>query len=363
MMLNEEQILSNKFVFVSYSHKDIERVKQDMEALLSRGVRVWYDEHMRLGDRWTEVAARTIQHENCVGVLFYNSPDSFVSAAVQREQRMAAERCSKENFRIWAVHLGAKPTAEIIKAATMLTPDFESYMEIMDFQRKLFSSECLCILSSDSADTVGRIYVEIAEPYNIVDNENNFLDVAKKSGHVSRAKNEITFGRYISSLYYGPEQPNGTENQRFGTLMPLIQLDGKRYNTKDLTWELLYVKDGRAIMLCTQILAQMTFDEGKNFLEDIFPSLAFTESDNETDRIIVRYMNLEDVEQAQNANNESALKLSAVGEFKHWWIDEQGMTEYWKQTYSDDCAYTRGFNSFFKKGVRPVIEISTKYFK
>lgn len=363
MILNEEQILSNKFVFVSYSHEDSEILKEDMEALMSRGVRVWYDEHMRLGDRWTDVAERVIQHENCVGVLFYNSPNSFISAAVQREQKMAKERLLKGGFRIWSVNIDSMSTENIIREATLLTSNFTEYMSAMTLQVELFNSEYLCIMRLDSANAVERIYSEIAEPYNIVDNENNFMKSVKKSGYLTTTKNEITIGRYISSPYYGPEQPNDTENQRFGSLIPLIQLDGKRYNTRDLTWQLMYVKDGRAIMLCTYIVGQMTFEEGKKFLAQEFSRLAFTDSDNVHGKIVARYMTDYDVSQANEANNSAVLKLDATNGVKHWWINEDGMTEYWKKTYSDDCEYKKGFNMFFKKGVRPVIELPVKFFK
>ena len=245
----------------------------------------------------------------------------------------------------------------------MVTPNFAEYMLAMPLQADLFNSAYLCIMRFDSASTVERIYNEIAEPYNIVDNENNFMRSVKKSGRLTQTKNEITLGRYISSPYYGPEQPDSAENQRFGSLIPLIQLDGKRYNTKELTWQLMYVKDGRAIMLCTHILGQMTFGVGKAFLNKEFTGIAFTESDNVHGNIVARYMTDDDVIQTKAANNIDALKLDATNGIKHWWVNEDGMTEYWKKTYSDDCEYKKGFNMFFKKGIRPVIELPVKLFK
>ncbi len=105
MSLNEDKILSGKFVFVSYSHKDQSAVKADMSALLDLGVRVWFDENMRLGDNWSQIAKSKITHEKCVGVIFYNSANSFVSSAVQLEQELTMSRVKEGNFRYWSVNI------------------------------------------------------------------------------------------------------------------------------------------------------------------------------------------------------------------------------------------------------------------
>ncbi len=362
MSLNEEKILSGKFIFISYSHKDGDAVREDMTALLELGVRVWYDHNMRLGDNWQQIAERVITHENCVGVLFYNSPNSFISDAVQKEQRLTHERCERDGIKTWSVHLNGAPTADIcIKALGMMADVHKYFNEAMPLQQKMFGEQILCIMREDSASTVKRIYDEIAEPYHLVDNEDSFLDEAQRNNIASKSDDTITLGKYVSAEYFGPERPASAKDQRFGIGRNLIQLGGVRYMTKDLQWKLMYVKDGTAVLLCTVILDKMTFDEGALFLSETFPIVAFIESDfASVEGMRVRYMTAEDAERCSDAKKTSALKLSVVPDHKHWWIDAAGLTEHWKKTYSDDFRYDRGFSVLVKKGIRPVLEIPLK---
>lgn len=365
MVLNEERILSDKFIFISYSHKDSIAVKEDMDALISRGVRVWFDENMRLGDDWTEIAARTISHENCVGVLFYNSANSFVSSAVQKEQALTKERADKTEFKYWSINLESKFSAQIYQEALTkaLSESKNDYISVMQKQLEMFNDNILCILRSDSASAVSRIYEEIAIPYRLADNESNFMDDIKRKNIVSEDTDELIFGKYIDREYIGPEHADGSEDQRFGSANHLIQLNGKRYSSTDLRWKLLYVENGKAILLCTQILSQSSFYDGERFLKNIFPKIAFSaEETKKMGEAIPRFMTLADATKAQNAHQSSSLKLTEEKELVHWWIDEEGLTKYWKQTYSRDFHYAKGFSVFVKKGIRPIIEIPAKNF-
>ena len=216
MALNEEKIKSGKFVFVSYSHKDSEAVREDMETLLERGVRVWFDVNMRLGEDWSEIAKSVIYHENCVGVIFYNSPNSFISSAVQREQEGANERLGDANFHIWSVHLNEKTTVSIWQEVIpLLSNPAEYFGLILPLQQKLFNSDVLCVMRSSSEFAVEEIYCKIARSYNLVDDEETFVDSVKNENR-SSASEEYRFGKFISNEYFGPEQASNGDDQRFG---------------------------------------------------------------------------------------------------------------------------------------------------
>ena len=366
MALNEEMILSGKFVFISYSHRDEEIVKEDMEKLLSLGVRVWYDVNMRVGKDWTEIASRVLHHPNCAGVIFYNSPHAFVSSAVQREQEITREL----GLEYWSVNLDGKSTPEISFGAMNLLsqrygpadPAFAAYMqENYPKQISMFNPNIICYMRADSKALVDRIYSELAVSYGLVDNEDNFITELQKKEMASRDKGEIILGRYICSEYIGPEQAKTNDDSRFGEEKNLIQLNGKRYNTKELGWKLMYVENGIAVLLCTRILTQSSFFQGQAFLDLAFPQITFLDEEREkTGFIRARYMTLADVEKCKNVNNESSLLLGENSALKHWWIDEKGLALNWKQTYSDATQYEKGFSCLIKKGIRPVIEISAR---
>ena len=166
----------------------------------------------------------------------------------------------------------------------------------------------------------------------------------------------MNFAFFISNEYFGPEQASNGDDQRFGVQKNLIQLNGKRYFSKEIEWRLMYVNDGYATLICTRILDEMDFESGREFLKNVFCKIAFADS-KYADQIRARYATHEDVCKATNVQRESSLKLSTGAGLRHWWIDEDGITDYWKQTYSDDFSYQKGFSIFIKKGIRPVIEI------
>lgn len=363
MSLIEEKILSGKFVFISYSHRDKDAIKEDMDALLKLGVRVWFDVNMRLGEDWSEIAARILAHENCIGTIFYNSANSFVSPACQIEQKIVYAKAVEGNFKYWSVNLDEKPTPNILAESLprALANGQDTYMSAMSRQMEMFNEKILCIMRSNSPTTVDRIYNEIAVPFRLVDNEDNFMEEAKRASMTSEDSRDISLGRYIDCEYYGPEQAVGNEDQRFGSALNLIQLKGKRYTTRPLKWRLIYVEDGKAVLLCRSVLAQTTFLDGEAFLKGSFAKVAFTREEIERfGPISVRYMNAADIARSEVSHTESALALADGGRLAHWWIDENGLTVNWKQTFSNDFHYKKGFSIFIKKGLRPVIEISAQ---
>ena len=75
----------DKFVFISYSHKDKDKVYADLKWLYERRLNFWYDKKLNVGDIWNEKALERIESENCLGAILFLSPSSAKSEAVNRE--------------------------------------------------------------------------------------------------------------------------------------------------------------------------------------------------------------------------------------------------------------------------------------
>ncbi len=363
MALNEDKILKGRFVFISYSHKDNEAVQEDVSALLARGVRVWHDINMRKGSNWKEVASAILHHENCAGVIFYNSPNAFISDAVQQEQKLVRDL----GLKYWFVNLEGKMSTTILGETVIHMSKkygFEDqacavYMNsVMPQQQKMFSNDHLCFMRSSSSQVVQEIFQEVAEKNKLIDNEDNFLSNQNSVSGPSEEAGDIVLGRYITGDYIGPEQASDTLDQRFGQKNDLIQMNGKRYRTSDLCWKLLYVENGEAVLLCSRIIRQSSYNAGEAFLKEGFAKLAFTaEEQARLGGIRARYMTEEDVAKCTRPD---ALRLSEIPNLKHWWIDANGLTVGWKQTYSNHIPYPTGFSCLIKKGIRPVITVSAE---
>ena len=74
------------YIFISYRHADAEIVMMEIEQFQKKGINVWYDEGLALGEPWDEVEVKNhIEKSNCIGVFFFVSPVFFQSRAVWKE--------------------------------------------------------------------------------------------------------------------------------------------------------------------------------------------------------------------------------------------------------------------------------------
>ena len=78
-----------KYLFVSYAHKDRSIVLPAIKQLAADGYRVWYDEGIEVGDDWAEKIGTSL--ENAALILFFASKDSVKSQNCLRELTFAKE--------------------------------------------------------------------------------------------------------------------------------------------------------------------------------------------------------------------------------------------------------------------------------
>ena len=76
---------SDKYLFISYSHKDTNVVYQILKQLYDRGINYWYDAQLNVGEKWNEQAEQALKDELCAGVLFFVSKSFFESEACNKE--------------------------------------------------------------------------------------------------------------------------------------------------------------------------------------------------------------------------------------------------------------------------------------
>lgn len=78
------------FIFISYAHKDSDRVLKILEKLVENGYRIWYDDGIAPGSEWPENIA---QHLNsCAVFMAFVSNNSIASDNCRREVTFALSR-------------------------------------------------------------------------------------------------------------------------------------------------------------------------------------------------------------------------------------------------------------------------------
>ena len=121
------------FIFISYSHQDIERVVRLIRRLQSKGFRIWYDSGIQTGAEWPEEVASHIKNCGCVlSLLSKNSTKS---------------RHFKEEFN-YAYHL-QKPILVAYLENCELTPGVEM---------RVVSQQCIdCAHCENDEDLIQQI--------------------------------------------------------------------------------------------------------------------------------------------------------------------------------------------------------------
>lgn len=364
--MTEEEILAGNFIFISYSHKDQDAVREDVEKLHARGVRVWFDVEMRLSDKWQTVAQEKIRHPNCKGVLFYNSKDAFLSDAIAKERALVQERKQADpDFGYWSINIDGKTIAEIYSTAMGAAPEkIPVIMEkIWPTFNALFpsndSESILYIKRDGSQDWIERIYQEIALVKMLVDDVGLVEKEAEKENIRSRDTGCFTFGKYIDKRCYTPHPHNNPTERFTANGEEYISIDNQIYTLRPLRWNILYTKDDISVYLCTDIVDSCRGDALEDYLKT-FKALAFADKQdflNADPRLLTQ----SDVEKMP-PEKASALALSSpTSSRKHWWIAEKGLLENWKKTYYNNREHKNGFVASVEKGVRPVVEISNKH--
>lgn len=74
---------SEKYIFVSYSHANSDRVAPILEKLNFEGFRIWYDDGIEWGTEWPEAIASHLQR--CEVCMIFHSSESIVSLNCRQE--------------------------------------------------------------------------------------------------------------------------------------------------------------------------------------------------------------------------------------------------------------------------------------
>lgn len=86
-MINEVFYNPQKpYIFISYSHANIDVMEKTVSELYSRyGINIWYDVELFAGKNWDDVALPRLRSPKCKAVLFFASTDALTSENVEKE--------------------------------------------------------------------------------------------------------------------------------------------------------------------------------------------------------------------------------------------------------------------------------------
>lgn len=139
MKLPEPYCGDEKYIFISYSHKDTHRVSSIINALAENGYNVWYDSGIVPGSEWDENIASHI--ENCGCFIAFISNNYLKSNNCKDELNFARD-LEKDRLVIYLENVTL--TSGVAMRINRLQSVFRyAYTSEDEFCEKLFSAECL----------------------------------------------------------------------------------------------------------------------------------------------------------------------------------------------------------------------------
>lgn len=91
----DENIVNEPYIFISYSNDDYEQVYPIIVKLKEQGISVWYDEGLAYGESWKNQVRERLNSDNCKGIVFFSSANSFSSKSVIFEIEIVYDMCNK----------------------------------------------------------------------------------------------------------------------------------------------------------------------------------------------------------------------------------------------------------------------------
>lgn len=328
----EASVVTEKFLFISYSHEEKSLIRTAANWLIGEGVRLWYDADLHNGDNWIDVAKRMLTHENCIGAIFFNSVNAYISDSIAEERQLALNKKKEweqagKTFYVFVVNIGKPSTLRLIKQTFDTLPDNDSFL------RRAFTTAQLSVILELFDDTKIYSYIDDEDPDGYL--QPLFDDLSKRAPQVIN-----------KSLIAVEELGRLSKNAGISFKLGRHKLGGEMTS---LEWQFLCCdEDNNGIFLLKQLLPDRLGSGLTEWLNGEFLTGAFTEEEKAklTGRIRLLW--------AKETEGVSA-KLMQIDH--PWWLaDVDGALQ--KVVREDGTVYNRGsINTRIQRGVRPVITV------
>ncbi len=378
----KDTILQKPFIFISYCHCDSAIVNQDIQCLLDMGVNLWYDVNMECGQDWTHQARSVIEHNNCVGVIFYNSATSFLSKPVQLERiwtrqklRSTAGKDEDEidetkDFFYAAVTIDCKTTGEMLRETYSLLGDLDAKtlentlpLETVSLAVTMFRSEKIFI-PRDAANTqsaLTTIYNKARDRF-ATDDVKIMLEALAQNEILTRVGElyALRLGFYLDMKVNLDPYLFLNSNKIVRNGERYVEFNDSIYSMAPINW-LFFTSDEKTLFFISEKILGCGCGDTTAFDDWLktFSTIAFDSSI--ALKVSPRFMCLTEAEEMKKV----LLKATSLPYIQpspsYWWLSNDGQDEHMRKAVHAQMGsiYQNGFtkkNSIL--GYRPIIAVN-----
>lgn len=366
----------DKYVFISYSHRNEDIVYEDLKALYERDLRYWYDVALAAGKEWDTEVAKIIEDKNCLGILFFMTEDLFLSKAVHEEIKMYHRiKKDRDDFFFICISPDSRSVGQVVQGVYQRLSDMDSASLELSFPLKRL--ECIVRTFKDTTIFIGRpkdslnhidqIVQHLKKNGSLFANDESILSTLLSKRILSNIDERyyFVFGKYPQTA--DKDVPPVAYNGKFSwDGKDYFAVNGDVFSYDNISWRLIELDGVRATFVADTCL---DFKNGGpeliQWLEGDFINGSFDEKERECiDAVSLMSVDClsKNADSVGNIGRESDYFKKICGNIYTIWLsDISGESKRASATRNGDIL-NEG-KSFWQNGaVRPVIHVSLGQF-
>lgn len=186
---------NEKYVFISYAHRDSEIVLEIIKNLYDKNYRVWYDEGIDPGTEWDENISKHV--EDCGYFIAFLS-NNYIASSNCKDELNYARDLEKKRFLVYLEEVDL-PSGMKMRLSRIQNVHMYKYADKNAFYDKLFSADGLNEFKSEAGEGMTLIKAEYSDDFVNISDLNNLSkkDASTTSNDSTGSVNSTTSTDFI----------------------------------------------------------------------------------------------------------------------------------------------------------------------
>lgn len=187
------KLSDNEYLFISYAHANSNKIYPFLNKLYDLGINFWYDEKLKVGKSWTEIALKALNDSKCKGILFFVSKEFINSDACEIEVREAYKKILENDF----LYIPICVDDENISKQLILAKNEINKKRIAFYQKSVFFDQVLYIRLTDEG--IKKLITRLTEEIpGVVNNQEAIINKLLNNSKIKKLDDEyiIELGEY-----------------------------------------------------------------------------------------------------------------------------------------------------------------------